>query len=217
VNHAYAGSSGARRSYNWTVTVAISPPQPTVTSISPTSGWAHGGDTVVLGGTNFEDGDIVRFGDDEADVTSLTPTTITVTTPSHRAGNVAVTVEHRSCPPVAAPASFTYALGAVSGFNVYSLTTGSSAVLAVTWNAYGPAQGYEIWRATTPANWTLLVVVPPSWDQLWLEDHSAAMNRAYLYKVRPVDGAHKGVFTAIQYETSRGFASDRLDRSRPRR
>lgn len=219
VSHAYAGSSGRRRTYGWTVTVtsdggevffdrgtiAISPPQPTVTGISPTSGWAPGGDTVVIQGTNFEQGDLVHFGDEQGTVTALTSTSITVTTPRHRAGAVSVTVEHGNCPPVAAPVPFNYVLGTVSGLDVYQIVTDTGPALEVTWYSYDTAEAYEIWRATTPTNWTLLAVVPSSWVQEWYEDRSvAAPDRAYLYKVRPVDGAHKGAFTAVEYGTTVG-------------
>ncbi|MGV9840231.1 ice-binding family protein [Nocardia niigatensis] len=66
---------------------------PTLTSISPVSGSAAGGTTVVLTGTNLTGATAVSFGGTPA--TSFTvnsSTQITAVTPAHSAGTVAVTV-----------------------------------------------------------------------------------------------------------------------------
>ncbi|MEV4240505.1 IPT/TIG domain-containing protein [Nocardia sp. NPDC049737] len=68
-------------------------PAPTLTSISPASGSAAGGTTVVLTGTNLTGATAVSFGGTPA--TSFTvnsSTQITAMTPAHSAGTVAVTV-----------------------------------------------------------------------------------------------------------------------------
>ncbi|WP_040840876.1 IPT/TIG domain-containing protein, partial [Nocardia brevicatena] len=68
-------------------------PVPTLTSITPTSGSAAGGTSVVLTGTNFTGATAVSFGGTPA--TSFTvnsSTQITAVTPAHAAGPVSVTV-----------------------------------------------------------------------------------------------------------------------------
>ncbi|MEV0363231.1 ice-binding family protein [Nocardia fusca] len=68
-------------------------PVPTLTSITPTSGSAAGGTSVVLTGTNFTGATAVSFGGTPA--TSFTvnsSTQITAVTPAHSAGPVSVTV-----------------------------------------------------------------------------------------------------------------------------
>ncbi|HEY2093365.1 MAG TPA: IPT/TIG domain-containing protein [Thermoanaerobaculia bacterium] len=67
---------------------------PTIVSVQPARGRTSGGDTVTITGTNFgtASNTSVTFGNLTAAITSLTGTTITVTTPSHAAGTVDVTV-----------------------------------------------------------------------------------------------------------------------------
>jgi len=71
-------------------------PLPTVdpvTPISPPSGTSQGGTTVTITGTNFRNGQTtVTFGGLPAAVTNVTPTSITVSTPGHDAGAVAVDI-----------------------------------------------------------------------------------------------------------------------------
>ena len=70
-----------------------SPPAPTVTSVSPSSGPAAGGTSVTITGTDFVDGATVTFDVTAATgVTWVNSTTITATTPVHVAGYVDVVV-----------------------------------------------------------------------------------------------------------------------------
>jgi hypothetical protein len=65
---------------------------PTVSAVSPQRGGTSGGTPVTVTGTNFVWGATVSFGGAGAKVTSVTPTTMTVTTPAHRSGTVSVVV-----------------------------------------------------------------------------------------------------------------------------
>jgi hypothetical protein len=67
---------------------------PTIASVQPTRGRMSGGDTVTITGTNFgaTNTTSVTFGGFTAVVNGANATTITVTTPSHAAGTVDVTV-----------------------------------------------------------------------------------------------------------------------------
>ncbi|HEV8433394.1 MAG TPA: IPT/TIG domain-containing protein [Thermoanaerobaculia bacterium] len=67
---------------------------PTIVSVQPTRGRTSGGDTVTITGTNFgaTNTTSVTFGGFTAIVNGANATTITVTTPSHAAGTVDVTV-----------------------------------------------------------------------------------------------------------------------------
>ena len=70
---------------------------PTVTSISPPSGSATGGTAVTITGTNFASGDSVSFGGTAAtNVSVVSSTSITATTPAHAAGAVNVVVTNSS-------------------------------------------------------------------------------------------------------------------------
>ena len=64
-----------------------------VTSISPTSGRTTGGTKVTITGSGFQSGAAVSFGGSAAtNVTVLSATSITATTPRHATGTVSVTV-----------------------------------------------------------------------------------------------------------------------------
>ena len=67
-------------------------PQPTIASISPSNGSTPGGQTVTIAGTNLDGATSVTFGGTPAEITSDSPTQITVTTPAHSAGTVAIAV-----------------------------------------------------------------------------------------------------------------------------
>ncbi len=67
---------------------------PVVTSISPTSGPVGGGTPVTIFGTNFASGAVVDFGSTQGNVTAISLTSISVTTPAASSGgavNVTVT------------------------------------------------------------------------------------------------------------------------------
>ena len=66
---------------------------PTISSISPNSGSTNGGTAVTITGTNFSSGATVTFGGTAAsNVTVVSSTSITATTPAHAAGAVNVVV-----------------------------------------------------------------------------------------------------------------------------
>ena len=68
-------------------------PNPTLTSVSPSSGSVSGGTPVTITGTNFASGATVTFGGTAATkVTFVSSTSITATTPAHAAGGVSVVV-----------------------------------------------------------------------------------------------------------------------------
>ncbi len=69
------------------------PPAPTVTAVSPTSGPTTGGTAVTITGTNFVSGATVDFGTVAAtNVTVVSATSITATSPAAETGTVDVTV-----------------------------------------------------------------------------------------------------------------------------
>lgn len=72
--------------------VAPPAPGPTITAVSPSSGTTAGGTTVVITGTNFQNGATVTFGGTAAAVTFNNSTRLTVTTPARASGSVAVVV-----------------------------------------------------------------------------------------------------------------------------
>jgi hypothetical protein len=71
----------------------LPPPALSVTSVSPASGRTSGGTKVTIAGTGFQSGATVTFGGNAAtNVTVVSSTSITATTPPHAAGTVNVTV-----------------------------------------------------------------------------------------------------------------------------
>jgi hypothetical protein len=95
---------------------------PTVTSVSPSNGPIAGGTEVTITGTNFATGATVTFGSAAAtNVTVVSATQITATTPAGSAGSVTVTVT-------------------VSGLSG-SLSSGFAYVVAPTVSSVSPASG----------------------------------------------------------------------------
>ncbi len=87
------GGTSATSSADQFTYQASTPPKPTVTSITPTSGSTAGGTSVTITGTNFTSGATVMFGTVAATaVTYNSPTYITAISPAESAGTVNVTV-----------------------------------------------------------------------------------------------------------------------------
>jgi outer membrane protein assembly factor BamB len=75
------------------ITLAAAATGPVVTSVSPQFGVAAGGQSVTIDGANFVSGDTVKFGFATAtNVSVVSATQITATSPAHGAGAVHVTV-----------------------------------------------------------------------------------------------------------------------------
>ncbi len=83
----------------WKSQIATYRVQPTVTSVSPTSGPAAGGNTVTINGTALSGTTAVSFnGTPGTGISILNSTEITVTAPAHVAGTVDVTVTTGASP-----------------------------------------------------------------------------------------------------------------------
>ena len=84
-------------------------PAPTVSSIAPNSGTTSGGDGVSIAGTGFLAGATVKLGGTAAtNVTVVSDTSITATTPAHAAGAVNVVVTNTDGRSGTAANAFTY-------------------------------------------------------------------------------------------------------------
>ncbi|HSE16308.1 MAG TPA: IPT/TIG domain-containing protein [Pyrinomonadaceae bacterium] len=86
-------------------------PAPTITSVTRDSGVA--GDSVVIAGTNFSDGVVVKFGDVAGSVSSVSDTSITVVVPANPSatGPVDVQVTNADGQSITSPQKFTYVAG----------------------------------------------------------------------------------------------------------
>jgi len=79
-----------------------------ISGFSPTSGGTAGGTAVTITGSGFESGATVTFGGVAAFVSSLSATSISVVTPAHAAGSVAVAVNNPDGTSATASGMFTY-------------------------------------------------------------------------------------------------------------
>jgi hypothetical protein len=83
-------------------------PPPTLSSAAPAQGAAAGGTTVTLGGSGFVAPVTVAFGGASATVVSVSPGAVTVVTPPHAAGPVAIVVTNADTQASTLPAGFTF-------------------------------------------------------------------------------------------------------------
>jgi len=130
--------------------------QPTVTAVSPNNGPVAGGTSVTITGTNFASGATVTFGTAAAtNVTIVSSTTITATTPAGSAGAVSVTVTNVGNQSGSLANGFTYnAAVAISFAQVASATPQSStATVSVAYPAAQTAGDLNVvvvgWNNTT--------------------------------------------------------------------
>ncbi|HEY1904131.1 MAG TPA: IPT/TIG domain-containing protein, partial [Terracidiphilus sp.] len=119
-----AGSNSATATLNgagaWIMQMATfsaaSGPQPTVTGLSPNTGSTGGGTAVTITGTNFVAGATVQFGTAAAtNVTVVSGTSITATTPAGAAGAATVTVSDPAGKAGSLASGFTYVLAPTVG------------------------------------------------------------------------------------------------------
>ncbi len=85
----------------------VTPPAPTVSSITPADGSTAGGTDVTIKGSHFVKGAVVKIGTKAAEVTVKSETEITAQTPVHKAGANAVIVSDAGGASTSGP-SFTY-------------------------------------------------------------------------------------------------------------
>ncbi|MBC3411723.1 autotransporter domain-containing protein [Pseudomonas sp. SWRI51] len=135
-------------------------PAPTLSSINPNSGSTAGGTSVTLTGTNLSGATAVTF--DGVAATGLvvnSSTSVTVTTPAHAAGAVAVSITtpggiatlgsgytYLVAAPVAGPVSATVAANTSNNTITLSLSGGAASSVAI---AGGPTNGTATASGTT--------------------------------------------------------------------
>ena len=143
---------------------------PTVTSLSPASGLAAGGQTVTITGTDFNGVTEVLFSSSPAQsFTVVSPTTIKVVTPSYSVAPVNVTVVAADGTSVVSPAdvyhfvapdvtSLSPASGSAAGGQTVTITgTDFNGVTEVLFSS-SPAQSFTVVSPTT-----IKVVTPSYW------------------------------------------------------
>jgi glucose/arabinose dehydrogenase len=81
---------------------------PIIGTITPASGFERGGETVTIAGANFTSQTQVTFDASPAFVKVSNPTTLTVLTPSHKAGVVDVTAVNPGAPAAVKTGAFAY-------------------------------------------------------------------------------------------------------------
>lgn len=128
-------------------------PAPTLTSLSPTSGPAAGGNTVTLTGTQFISGATVSFGSSLAtNVVFNSATSLTATVPSHAPGAVDVTVRNPDSQGATLTGGYTYTAQAPTVTMVAPTSGPSSGGTAVVVTGTNFYPGATVRFGTTPAS-----------------------------------------------------------------
>lgn len=146
---------------------------PTVTSMLPTSGDAAGGNLVVISGTGFQAGAIVRFGAAlSTNVTVAGTTAIIATVPPGTAGSTqTVLITNPDGSTVAVGTPFTYNAAPVSALTVTGISPSTGAAgggTLVTISGTGFLAGATVYFGNTPGtnvsvtDSTLLSVIAPA-------------------------------------------------------
>jgi hypothetical protein len=105
-----------------TVQLIVDPQPATITSVSPSAGTAAGGNNITITGTNFNDLLTVLVGGNQAEIVSVTPTTLTVKAPAHEAGLVDVVIDGEFVDSVVATNAYEYvSYGFIAGGSEHQL------------------------------------------------------------------------------------------------
>ena len=130
----------------------------TLTSLTPTTGTAAGGDTVTIAGSGIVCNPTfptVSFGGTNATVTSCGATAVTVTTPAHAVGAVTVTLTNPGA-GASNGLSFTYADTTTPKFSSFTVSGG---FVTITWSepvckpavlVGGPANDWTVLNVSAP-------------------------------------------------------------------
>jgi hypothetical protein len=92
-----------------------SAPAPAISVISPDRGSIVGGTSVLVSGSNFRPGAMVRFGGSAASVVSVSASQIRALTPAQSSGSVTVTVQNSDVQTATAASAFTFVPPAANG------------------------------------------------------------------------------------------------------
>jgi hypothetical protein len=114
--------TGAGTSTDPNISVFTRSRPPVALAVSPAKGTTAGGTSVVITGTNLDGTTQVTFGGTASKITATTPTSLTVTTPLHIAGKVAVKVTTPHGASTLAGA-YTYAVPAIKAIIVAAKPT----------------------------------------------------------------------------------------------
>ena len=114
--------TGAGTSTDPNISVFTRSRPPAALAVSPAKGTTAGGTSVVITGTNLDGTTQVTFGGTAAKITATTPTSLTVTTPLHIAGKVAVKVT-TPYGTSTLPGAYTYAVPAIKAIIVAAKPT----------------------------------------------------------------------------------------------
>ena len=144
-----AGGTSAKTSADQFSYSTVSPPAPTVTSVSPSSGPTSGGTIVTITGTNLTGATGIDFGSIAGTNLSCTSTQCSVTSPGEAAGTIDVTATTPGGTSAKTAADqFTYLLG--SSPVAVVTTSVAPATVGTTYSASLSASG-----GTTPYTWSL--------------------------------------------------------------
>jgi len=171
---------------------------PTLTSVSPSSGSVSGGTPVTITGTNFASGATVSFGGTAASkVTFVSSTSITATTPAQAAGGVSVVVTNSN------GLSGTLANGFI--YNATPSTIKSVQVAAATPQTPMSAVSVTYPSAQTAGDLNVVVV---GWNDTSssVESVTDSHNNTYTLAVGPVRGT--GLSQSIYYAKNVGSGSN---------
>ena len=186
-------------------------PTPAVTGLSPATGTTAGGTTVVITGTNFTGIMSVTFGGTPISAVATSSTSVTVKSPAHAAGTVAVKVEdsdiHTSAPssgdiftygtPTPTVTSLSPTSGPTSGGTTVTITGtnfsagasvhfGSAAATTVT--EVSPTEITAKDPAHTAATVTVTVTTPGGTSATSAADHFTYVPAPTVTKVTPSSG-----------------------------
>lgn len=139
----------------------VANPAPTVSGIAPATGSTAGGTAVTITGTGFLTGATVKFaGVSATNVSVVSATSITATTPAHAAGKVDVVVTNTDAQSATLTQGFTYALPAPTIGNISPATGPTSGGTPVTITGTNFQSGATVTFGALPA--TDVVVAGPT-------------------------------------------------------
>lgn len=178
---------------------------PTISSITPNSGPAAGGQSVTITGTNLANVSSVTFDGLPAAPTANTATSITVVTPPHIAGAVNVVVNTAGGSATSSN-GYTYVAPAAPSIPTGFTATATSATnVSLGWAAATNATSYRVSRRTTvSAAETFLTTSNTS-----LTDTITA-GTTVIYKVQALGAGGTSAFSSVDVATGVVFTDDPL-------
>ncbi|HLK34717.1 MAG TPA: galactose oxidase-like domain-containing protein [Terriglobales bacterium] len=190
---------------------------PAATSVSPATGSTNGGDTITIAGSNFFSGATVQVGGIQAtNVSVVSSSSITATTPAHAVGTANVAVTNPDSQKTTLPNAFTYATGSGISFVQARAATKSASVSSISATYSGAQTAGDLnivvigWNDATASVTSVTDSAGNTYTLAGTVIRGTNLTQAIYYAKGIVGAAAQGNTVTVQFDQAANFPDLRI-------